>query len=83
MITMWTYAPVVYEPSGKPFCVQAIKDLLTARFLFGDTPTAAGISVAPQLGAMMAIPLPTLLGDRLRGDQELVDYVAHVYEALL
>lgn len=83
MITMLTYAPVFDEPAGNPFCVQAIKDLLTARFLFGDTPIAAGRSLPPQLGSVMATPLPTLLGDRLRGIQKLVDYVAHAYEALL
>ncbi len=63
--------------------IQAISDLLTDPFLFGDKPTSADISVATQIGGMMATPVPTLLGNRLRGDQKLVDYVARVYEDLL
>lgn len=63
--------------------LKAITDLLMGPFLFGDKPTAADASVAPQLAGMMATPVPTLLGDRLRGDQVLVDYVKRVQEALL
>lgn len=63
--------------------LQAITKLLTTPFLFGDRPTAADASIAPQLAGMMATPVPTLLGDRVRGDHVLVDYVARVREATL
>lgn len=63
--------------------IQAIKDLLTGPFLFGDKPTAADVSVASQLAGMMATPVATLLGDRLRGDAKLVAYVERMNEATL
>ncbi|MFT5065181.1 MAG: glutathione S-transferase [Yoonia sp.] len=63
--------------------LQAIRDTLNAPFLFGSKPTAADASIAPQLSGMMATPVPTLLGDRLRGDKKLVDYVQRVSEATL
>ncbi len=63
--------------------LQAIADLLGGLFLFGDKPTAADASVAAQLAGMMATPIATLLGDRVRGDKVLVDYVKRVNEALL
>jgi len=46
-------------------------------------PTAADASVAPQLAGMMATPVSTLLGERVRGDKVLVDYVARVNQAVL
>ncbi|MEN9011475.1 MAG: glutathione S-transferase family protein [Yoonia sp.] len=61
----------------------AIRDSLTGPFLFGDRPTAADASIAPQLGGIMATPVPTLLGDALRADAVLADYVIRVNEALL
>lgn len=63
--------------------LKAIADLLTGPFLFGDKPTAADASVAPQIAGMMATPVATLLGDRLRSDKVLVDYVARVHEATI
>lgn len=63
--------------------LQAIRDTLTGPFLFGLKPTAVDASIAPQLSGMMATPVPTLLGDRLRGDKMLVDYVQRVSEATL
>lgn len=63
--------------------LRAITDLLTGPFLFGDKPTAADACVAPQLAGMMATPVATLLGDRVRGDRVLVDYVARVNTALI
>lgn len=63
--------------------LKAIADLLTQPFLFGQKPTAADVSVASQLGGMMATPVATLLGDRVRSDKALVDYVARVSEATL
>ena len=63
--------------------LKAIADLLTGPFLFGDKPTAADASVAPQIAGMMATPVATLLGDRLRRDKVLVDYVARVHEATI
>ena len=65
------------------FDLQAIRDTLTGPFLFGDKPTAADASIAPQLAGMMATPVPTLLGDHLRCDKVLVDYVNRVNEATL
>ena len=63
--------------------LKAIADLLTGPFLFGDKPTAADASVAPQIAGMMATPVATLLGDRLRSDKVLMDYVARVHEATI
>lgn len=63
--------------------LKAITDLLTGPFLFGDKPTAADASVASQIAGMMATPVATLLGDRVRGDKVLVDYVARMREATL
>ena len=63
--------------------LRAIADLLTGPFLFGAMPTAADASVAPQLAGMMATPVSTLLGERVRGDKVLVDYVARVNQAVL
>ncbi len=61
----------------------AIRDSLTGPFLFGEKPTAADASIAPQLGGIMATPVPTLLGNALRADNVLADYVTRVNEALL
>ena len=63
--------------------LQAIRDMLTGPFLFGDKPTAADASIAPQLAGMMATPVPTLLGDHLRADATLKDYVNRMNEATL
>lgn len=63
--------------------LKAIADLLTGPFLFGDKLTAADVCVAPQLAGMMATPVPTLLGDRVRGDRVLAAYVARVSEVAL
>ena len=63
--------------------LKAIADLLTGPFLFGEKPTAADACVAPQLAGMMSTPVATLLGDRVRGDKVLVDYVARVAEGTL
>lgn len=63
--------------------LKAIADLLTGPFLFGEKLTAADACVAPQLAGMMATPVATLLGDRVRGDKVLVDYVARVSAAAL
>jgi len=52
------------------------------KFLFGDTPTAADLSLAPILAAILATPGKTPLQDLVRDNNVLVGYVARVDAAL-
>ncbi len=51
-------------------------------FLFGNSPTAAGLSIAPMLAAMRATPVRTGLVTRLAKDRVLSDYMLRMTQAM-
>jgi glutathione S-transferase len=57
--------------------IAAIKDMLTDRsFLFGDTPTAADVSVVAVLTSIAANPINTGLQQLVATDSQLTEYIA-------
>ncbi len=62
--------------------LKAISDRLWhGPFLFGDTVTAADVSVGPILASMAATPVATELSRRVDSDTILMDYAARVSDA--
>lgn len=51
-------------------------------YLFGDTPTAADVSVGAMIGAIIANPAPTPLSRRVSGDAVLSAYAARCAAAM-
>jgi glutathione S-transferase len=51
-------------------------------FLFGDSPTAADLSVAPVLEAMRATPVRTALVKRVANDNVLTDYLTRMTQTV-
>jgi len=56
--------------------------LAQSRFLFGDQPSAADLSVAPMLAAMRATPVRTALVTRLANDSVLSQYIDRMTETI-
>lgn len=66
--------------------LSVISNRVEGGFLFGDAPVAADLSVGANLSGLEGLPETTLLRERIRGDQVLMDYIkrfrAHFYMPL-
>lgn len=63
--------------------IDAIADYLADnRFMFADKPTAVEFSVVPMLTSVISLPGSSRLGNRVREDRTLMDYVARVKETV-
>ena len=63
--------------------LDAIADYLAGEpFMFGKEATAADYSIVPMLTSIISLPATSRLGNRVREDQTLMDYVARVKKAI-